>query len=53
MACNGGPCLYYLAADDMAQTRVDLPNQESHVRRLDITGDGTIWFGNSGAARAL
>jgi virginiamycin B lyase len=51
VACNGGPCLYHLAADDMAQTRVDLPNQESHVRRLDIAGDGTRWYGNSGAGR--
>lgn len=51
VACNGGPCLYHLAADDMAQTRIDLPNQESHVRRLDIAQDGTIWYGNAGAGR--
>ena len=51
VACNGGPCLYRIAADDMAQRRIDLPNQESHVRRLDLDRDGSIWYVNSGAGR--
>lgn len=51
VACNGGPCLYNLAADDMALTRVDLPNQESHVRRLDLDENGAVWYVNSGAGR--
>ncbi len=51
VACNGGPCLYHFDADSMAATRIDLPNQESHVRRLDIAEDGMIWYVNSGAGR--
>ena len=51
VACNGGPCLYHLAADDMAAERIDLPNQESHVRRLDLAADGSVWYVNSGAGR--
>ena len=51
VACNGGPCLYRLDRDSMAATRIDLPNQESHVRRLDIAEDGMIWYVNSGAGR--
>ena len=50
VACNGGPCLYHFDAD-MKPERIDLPNQESHVRRLDIASDGTIWYVNSGAGR--
>ncbi len=51
VACNGGPCLYRFERDSMAATRIDLPNQESHVRRLDIADDGVIWYVNSGAGR--
>lgn len=51
VACNGGPCLYHLDGETMAATRIDLPNQESHVRRLDIAEDGMIWYVNSGAGR--
>ncbi len=51
VACNGGPCLYHFDAKTMAATRIDLPNQESHVRRLDIAEDGMIWYVNSGAGR--
>jgi virginiamycin B lyase len=51
VACNGGPCLYRVAPEEMTTTRVDLPNQEFHVRRLDIAADGTIWYGNAGAGR--
>ncbi|MEM8769147.1 MAG: cytochrome C [Pseudomonadota bacterium] len=51
VACNGGPCLYHLDGKSMAATRIDLPNQESHVRRLDIAADGIIWYVNSGAGR--
>ncbi len=51
VACNGGPCLYQFEAETMAATRIDLPNQESHVRRLDVADDGLIWYVNSGAGR--
>ena len=51
VACNGGPCLYRFDGDTMAATRIDLPNQETHVRRLDIAEDGMIWYVNSGAGR--
>ncbi len=51
VGCNGGPCLYHFDGDSMAATRIDLPNQESHVRRLDIAEDGMIWYVNSGAGR--
>ena len=51
VACNGGPCLYHVAADDMALERIELPNQESHVRRLDLDRDGSVWYVNSGAGR--
>lgn len=51
VACNGGPCLYRLDPETLAQTRIDLPNQESHVRRLDIASDGKVWYVNSGAGR--
>ena len=51
VACNGGPCLYRLAQDSMEATRIDLPNQETTVRRLDIDDEGKIWYVNSGAGR--
>ena len=51
VACNGGPCLYRFDGDTMAATRIDLPNQETTVRRLDIAADGMIWYVNSGAGR--
>jgi virginiamycin B lyase len=51
VACNGGPCLYRFDGETMAATRIDLPNQETHVRRLDIAEDGRIWYVNSGAGR--
>lgn len=49
VACNGGPCLYRLASDSMVAERIDLPNQETTVRRLDIADEGSIWYVNSGA----
>ena len=51
MACNGGPCLYRIDPNTLSQTRIDLPNQESHVRRLDVADDGSVWYVNSGAGR--
>ncbi|MEM6709204.1 MAG: cytochrome C [Pseudomonadota bacterium] len=51
VACNGGPCLYRIHPETLAQERIDLPNQESHVRRLDIDDRGLIWYVNSGAGR--
>ena len=51
VACNGGPCLYHVHRDSMAATRIDLPNVETTVRRLDIGEDGMIWYVNSGAGR--
>jgi virginiamycin B lyase len=48
VACNGGPCLYRFDGETMTQTRIDLPNQESRVRRLDIADDGIIWYNESG-----
>ena len=51
VACNGGPCLYHFDGASMAARRIDLPNQETHVRRLDIAEDGMIWYVNSGAGR--
>lgn len=51
VACNGGPCLYRFDGDSMAATRIDLPNQETTVRRLDIAEDGMVWYVNSGAGR--
>ena len=51
VACNGGPCLYRIDPNTLSQTRIDLPNQESHVRRLDVADDGSVWYVNSGAGR--
>ena len=50
-ACNGAPCLYKIDAATMALTEVKLPLAGTTVRRLDIAGDGMIWYVNSGMGR--
>lgn len=51
VACNGAACLYKMNAADMALTEVKLPTPGTTVRRLDIAGDGTVWYVNSGKGK--
>jgi virginiamycin B lyase len=47
VACNGSNCLVKVDPATMGLTEVKLPIAETTVRRLDIAGDGVIWYVNS------
>ncbi|MCB1742638.1 MAG: cytochrome C, partial [Gammaproteobacteria bacterium] len=47
VACNGKNCLLEVDRESMRLTEVLLPNEATTVRRLDIAGDGLIWYVNS------
>ena len=51
VACNGSNCLVKVDPETMAITEVKLPLAGTTVRRLDIAGDGMIWYVNSAMGR--
>ena len=51
VACNGSNCLVKVDPATMELTEVKLPDAETTVRRLDIAGDGMIWYVNSSQGR--
>jgi virginiamycin B lyase len=50
VACNGGNCIIRVDPRTMRLTEIDLP-EGSTTRRLDIAGDGMIWYVNSSLGR--
>jgi virginiamycin B lyase len=51
VACNGSNCIIRVDPETMALTMIELPHDDTTVRRLDIASDGTIWYVNSGRGR--
>jgi virginiamycin B lyase len=51
VACNGSNCIIRVNAATMALSIIELPGADTTVRRLDIAGDGRIWYVNSGRGR--
>jgi virginiamycin B lyase len=50
VSCNGSNCLLNVDPVTMAVRQYELP-EKTTVRRLDIAGDGIIWYVNSGLGR--
>ena len=50
VACNGSNCLLKIDPESMAVREFSLP-EKTTVRRLDIAGDGMIWYVNSALGR--
>jgi virginiamycin B lyase len=50
VACNGSNCLLHVDPETMAIEEIELP-EGSTVRRLDLTDDGVVWFGNASLGR--
>jgi virginiamycin B lyase len=51
VACNGGNCIIRVDRETMALQIIELPGADTTVRRLDIAGDGMVWYVNSGRGR--
>lgn len=51
VACNGHNCLVKIDPISMKITEINLPNDATKVRRLDIAADGHIWYVNSSRGR--
>ena len=51
VSCNGRACLLKIDPETMAIREYALPDPKTIVRRLDIAGDGMIWYVNSAMGR--
>lgn len=51
VACNGSNCIIRVNREDMALDVIELPGEDTTVRRLDIADDGVIWYVNSGRGK--